>query len=115
MILKKCVSTFSDKVKKIITNSTMITETKINSELFTSNSILVHNPITKNKLISFKRKRLDILIQIVAFPYIKTTLKLNYSLLKNHFCTKFMIQNMAYDIFIGISGKTLNKIQVLTH
>ena len=59
---------------------------------------------------SFKGKKLDILIQIMAFSYIKTTLKLNYSLQK-----KFLMQNMAFDIFVGISGKTVNKIQVISH
>ena len=77
------MSNFSDKVKKLIINSTMITKIKINSELFTSNSILDHNPITKNKLMFIPRKKLDILIQIMAFKYIKTTLKLNNSILKS--------------------------------
>ena len=26
-----------------------------------------------------------------------------------------MIQNMAFDIFAGVSGKTFNKIQVISH
>ena len=34
---------------------------------------------------------------------------------KNHFYTKFMIQNMAFDRFVGISGKTFEQIQVISH
>ena len=85
MILKKCVSTFSDKVKKIITNSTMITETTINSELFTSNSILVHNPITKNKLIFFQKKKAR-----------HTCSNCGISIYKNNFKTKLLSSKKSF-------------------
>ena len=52
------MSNFSDKVKKIITNSTSITEIKINSELFTSKiQFLSIIPLQKNKFMFFPRKK----------------------------------------------------------
>ena len=67
-------------------------------------------PLRKNKLMFFQMTKARHTDSNYCFSIYKNNFKTKLLASKNHFYTKFMIHNMAFDRFVGISGKTFNTL-----